>query len=94
MSRRGYAQRNASGFGYEDQIVANRPWQKLNRFQANGVAFMVVGVAFTVGTMILTSFHPLDPNRRAGLLGGSEGFIVVGVVLFFIGKKRRERKQK
>lgn len=54
MSRRGYAQRNASGFGYEDQIVANRPWQKLNRFQANGVAFMVVGgtgrVLYTITT--------------------------------------------
>lgn len=72
--------------------MAKVPQGRLNRFQANGVAFMLVGVAFTVGIMILTSFHPIDPNRRSGMLGGSEGFIVAGAVMFLIGWNRRRRK--
>ena len=74
--------------------VTKRPWRELNNLQQKALASIALGIVITVEIMILTRFHPIDPNRRAGLLGGSGGFIVVGVVLFFIGKNRRERKQK
>ena len=61
------------------------------RLQLMGMSYMVLGVVITVGILILNTFHPFDPNRRAGLLGGSEGFILVGAALFLVGWDLRRK---
>ena len=55
------------------------------------MSYLVLGVVITVGILILNTFHPFDPNRRAGLLGGSEGFILVGAALFLVGWDLRRK---
>ena len=71
--------------------VVEEPGSKARRLQVVGVSYFVVGVVITVGIEILNSFHPLNPNRRAGLLGGSEGFILVGAALFLVGWNLRRK---
>ncbi len=61
------------------------------RLQAMGASFIVLGVVITVGIFVLNGFHPMDPTRRAGLLGGSEGFVIVGIAAFLIGWNRRRK---
>lgn len=68
------------------------PRRKLNRLQSTGLAFIIVGIATTVGILIFSSFHPINLNRRAGLLNESELFILVGVGMFLFGWNRRRRK--
>lgn len=71
--------------------VVEEPGSKARRLQVMGVSYMVLGVVITVGIEILNSFDPMDPNRRAGLLGGSEGFVLVGAVVFLIGWNLRRK---
>lgn len=50
---------------------------------------MMLGAVITAGIYTVNSFHSLDSSYRAGLLGASEGFILVGAVMFLIGWFRR-----
>lgn len=68
------------------------PRRKLNRFQSTGLAFVIVGIANAVGILIFSRFHPINPNRRSGILNESELFILVGVGMFLFGWNRRRRK--
>lgn len=52
---------------------------------------MVFGVVVTAAIYIVDSFHPIGSTHRAGLLGGAEGFILIGIVMFLIGWKRRDK---
>ncbi|HEY5186410.1 MAG TPA: hypothetical protein VIM19_16265 [Actinomycetes bacterium] len=61
------------------------PSRERGRFQRSGLAFMVLGVLLT--TPVLFLVH--DPARRPGLLGASEGLILVGALMFLIGWNRR-----
>jgi len=67
------------------------PWHNFNRLQQRGLSFIILGGVITAGILILNSGHTMDPSRRAGLLGGSEGFILVGLVMFMIGLNRRRK---
>lgn len=71
--------------------VLKTPWHDFNRLQQRGLSFILLGVVITAGILILNNYGPMAPNRRAGLLGGSEGFILVGVVVFLIGLNRRRK---
>ena len=61
------------------------PGREWGRLQRNGLAFLVLGVILTVAVLLLVH----DPGRRPGLLGASEGFVVVGALMFLIGWNRR-----
>ena len=50
-----------------------------------------MGVIFTAGIQIINSFHPMDPNFRAGELGMSDGFILIGIAFFLFGWRRRRK---
>lgn len=67
------------------------PGHKFNRLQLMGLTYVILGVIITIGIQIINSFHPLDPTFRAGELGYSKGSILVGVVFFLIGWKRRRK---
>ena len=74
---------------YAANVVA--PGNRFNRSQHVGLTFAALGIVLTAGIQIINSFHPMDPNYRAGMLGGSEGYILVGVVVFLIGWTRRRK---
>ncbi len=61
------------------------PGREWGRVQRSGLAFLVLGVILTVPVLVLVH----DPARRPGLLGASEGFVVVGALMFLIGWNRR-----
>ena len=67
------------------------PGHKLNRLQFTGLIYAIMGVIFIVGIQITNSFYPMNPNFRAGELGMSEGFILVGIAFFLFGLKRRRK---
>jgi hypothetical protein len=74
---------------YAANVVA--PGNRFNRIQRTGLIYATLGIVLTAGIQIINSFHPMDPNFRAGELGGSEGFILIGVVFFLIGWNRRRK---
>jgi uncharacterized membrane protein YhaH (DUF805 family) len=53
-----------------------------------GLTYIALGVVITAGIYIESSFYSMDPNHRSGLLGYSEGLILIGAVTFLIGWKR------
>lgn len=55
------------------------------------MAYVILGVVITVGILVVNIYRPMTPNIRAGLLGGSEGFVLVGVALLVIGWNDRRR---
>ena len=67
------------------------PGSKAGHLQVVGVWYLVLGVVITAGIEILNTFHRLEPNRRAELLGGSEGFVLVGAALFLVGWNLRRK---
>jgi hypothetical protein len=69
------------------------PGRKFNRLQRLGLTFAAMGVVLTAGIQIINSFHPMEPNYRAGLLGGSEGYVLVGAVMYLIGWIRRRKPE-
>lgn len=69
------------------------PGRKFNRLQQMGLIYLTLGVVFTVGIQIICSFHPLDPNFRAGELGMSEGYILIGVASFVVGWRYRRKPE-
>ncbi len=75
--------------------------QKVNRgrfssiwFLQLGVAYMVLGGAITAGIYVVNGFHPLDSSYRAGLLGASEGFILIGALTLVGGWFRPRNEEK
>lgn len=74
---------------YAANVVA--PGSRFNRIQYIGLTFMAIGVATFVGIPILLHFHPTNPNYRAGSLGESKTFLLVGAVTFLIGWNRRRK---
>lgn len=74
---------------YAANVVA--PGNRLNRLQHMGLIYAILGVIITAGIQIINRFHPVEPNYRAGLLGGSEGYVLVGAATFLIGWIRRRK---
>lgn len=62
--------------------MPSRAWDRLQR---SGLAFLVLGVILTVAVLVLVH----DPARRPGMLGASEGFVLVGALMLLIGWNRR-----
>jgi hypothetical protein len=54
------------------------------QLQKIGLFYLALGAVITAGIYIL---HPVDSAYRSGLLGGSEGFILIGIVMFGVGWK-------
>ena len=61
------------------------PSREWGRLQRSGLAFLMLGVLLTAAVLLLVH----DPARRSGLLGASEGFVLVGALMFLIGWNRR-----
>lgn len=70
-------------------LLMVQPGRKFNRLQQAGLNYAAIGVITAVGIELVNRFHPMNIHLRAGELGLSEGFILIGVVSFLFGRKYR-----
>lgn len=66
-------------------------WSGLTHWQRSGLTFAVMGVVLTFGYLILDATSVINPSSttRSGMLGMSEGMVIVGIVMFLIGRRRK-----